>query len=94
MGYSKSDDKTVRKIGKIVLTEQPKSVLHLELKQYKGGDIKLAMVFEGEQQWGKKEGEPYFTTKIPRLSWEEVRKLKNELPKLLEDAYIEMDNLA
>ena len=94
MGYSKEDDKTIKKIGTIVLSEQPIQKVHLELKKYKKGPIKLAIVFENESLYGKDSGKTYFSAKMPRLGWEEVKKLNEKLPKMLEKAYKLMDDLS
>ena len=94
MAYSAQDDKKVKKIGTIVLCEQPIQKMHLELKRYKQGPIKLAIVFECESLYGKEEEKTYITAKMPRLGWEEVKKLKEKLPKMLEKAYKLMDELS
>lgn len=93
-GYNPRNDKTVKKIGVIVLCEQPIQKMHLELKKYgKNGKIKLAIVFENEDLV-KGEGKTYFTAKMPRLGWEEMATLTKKLPKMLETAYTLMDELS
>jgi hypothetical protein len=92
-GYDPDQDKVLAELGEIVLKTDgegnPSSILKFKIRQYSDQEPKFAITHwftsrDGSQNWE--------SSKVPRMVFDQVQLLTNQVPKMLGKAIRILDN--